>query len=302
MTELASGAVARPVHEIGEIFAVRPVGAYTELTVICPGIAGGFQPGQFVGVSVGAPPGDVTSSMLLRRSFAISGGTPTAAYAGTISFVVATVGAGTRWLVDRQPGQRLDLIGPLGRPFPLPTEPVPVVLVGGGYGTAALIPLAQSLRAQGCDLDVVIGAATAGRLCSELAIRRAVGSVTVTTDDGSAGHAGQVTDVLAAAVQRLGAQVIYACGPMPMLRAIAAIATQHSITAQVAVEEAMACGFGVCMTCVLPVRGDDGRARFVRACTDGPVFDAAKVRFDDVGTLPADLVGADSMGPRRVLR
>ena len=83
---------------------------------------------------------------------------------------------------------------------------------------------------------------------------------------------------------------------MPMLRAVGDVARAHAIRAQVAVEEAMACGIGVCMTCVLPVRGDDGQSRFVRSCVEGPVFDADRVRWADVGTLPADLVGADAMG------
>jgi dihydroorotate dehydrogenase electron transfer subunit len=83
---------------------------------------------------------------------------------------------------------------------------------------------------------------------------------------------------------------------MPMLRAVDAVARAHAIRAQVAVEEAMACGIGVCMTCVLPVRGDDGLSRFVRSCVEGPVFDAERVRWADVGTLPPDLVGADAMG------
>jgi dihydroorotate dehydrogenase electron transfer subunit len=83
---------------------------------------------------------------------------------------------------------------------------------------------------------------------------------------------------------------------MPMLGAVARFAAARGIRAQVAVEEAMACGIGVCMTCVLPVRGDDGRSRFVRSCVDGPVFDGAAVRWEDVGKLPADLVGADAMG------
>ena len=98
------------------------------------------------------------------------------------------------------------------------------------------------------------------------------------------------------AIERISAEVVYACGPMPMLRAVGDVAREHSIRAQVAVEESMACGIGVCMTCVLPVRGDDGQSRFVRSCVDGPVFDADRVRWADVGTLPPDLVGADSMG------
>jgi dihydroorotate dehydrogenase electron transfer subunit len=190
----------------------------------------------------------------------------------------------------------IDIVGPLGNAFPLPAGPSPAVLVGGGYGTAPLIPLANALLANGSAVEVIIGASTSSRLFGELVAKRTVGAVTVTTDDGSAGQQGWVTDVLPAAIERIGAEVVYACGPMPMLRAVGQVAREHAIVAQVAVEEAMACGIGVCMTCVLPVRGDDGRSRFVRSCVDGPVFNADRVRWADVGSLPPDLVGADSMG------
>jgi dihydroorotate dehydrogenase electron transfer subunit len=183
----------------------------------------------------------------------------------------------------------------LGKPFPMPALRAPVVLVGGGYGTASLIPLAQRLIDAACPVEMVIGAATVGRLFGEVVARRTVGTVTVTTDDGSAGVRGWVTDALPAVIARGGARAIYACGPMPMLRAVDEVARAHGIPAQVAVEEAMACGIGVCMTCVLPVRGDDGRTRFVRSCVEGPVFAADRVRFADVGRLPDDLVGADAM-------
>jgi dihydroorotate dehydrogenase electron transfer subunit len=83
---------------------------------------------------------------------------------------------------------------------------------------------------------------------------------------------------------------------MGMLRAVAGLATQAGVPSWVAVEESMACGIGVCMTCVLPVVGEDGRSRFARSCTEGPVFGGDRVRFADVGKLPADLVGADAMG------
>jgi dihydroorotate dehydrogenase electron transfer subunit len=193
-------------------------------------------------------------------------------------------------------GSTLDVVGPLGTAFPLPSGPAPAVLVGGGYGTAPLVPLAQALLAQGSPVRVVIGAGSADRLFGELVMKRLVGEVIVTTDDGSAGLAGLVTDALPDAIREIGAEVVYGCGPMPMLRAVGEIARAHAIHAQVAVEEAMACGIGVCMTCVLPVRGEDGQSRFVRSCVEGPVFDAARVRWDDVGRLPADLVGADAMG------
>ncbi len=281
-----------PVQERAEIFAVQRIGEYYQFTVVAPEIAAGFQPGHFVAVAVGGE----NTAMILRRSFALYGATPGGDFAGTIQFVVAEHGPGTRWLVQRRPGEMLDIVGPLGTPFPLPSGPVPAVLVGGGYGTAPLIPLAKALQAQGSEVEIVLGAATAGRLFGELVAKRTVGTVTVTTDDGSAGFRGLVTDALPEAITRLNAQVVYACGPMPMLRAVGAVARAHAIPAQVAVEESMACGIGVCMTCVLPVRGDDGQSRFVRSCVEGPVFDAARVRWDDVGRLPDDRVGADAMG------
>ena len=283
-----SGAVQ---ERTAEIFAVRRVGEYTEFTVVAPEIAAGFKPGHFVAVAVG---GDNTP-MILRRAFALSGATPSDKFAGTIQFVVAEHGPGTQWLVRQRAGDSLDIVGPLGNPFPLPSGPAPAVLVGGGYGSAPLLPLAQALLVNGSPVEIVLGAATAGRLYGELAAKRLVGRVAVTTDDGSAGDKGVVTDVLPEAIDRINAEIVYACGPMPMLQAVGAIAQKRAIRAQVAVEESMACGIGVCMTCVLPVRGADGKSRFVRSCVDGPVFDALNVRWNDVGHLPPDLLGADVM-------
>jgi dihydroorotate dehydrogenase electron transfer subunit len=281
-----------PCQEQGEIFAVQRAGEYVQFTVVAPGIAAGFRPGHFVAVAVGGE----NTAMVLRRAFAISGATPSDRFAGTVQFVVAEHGPGTRWLVQRQAGDVLDLVGPLGNPFPLPSGPAPAVLVGGGYGSAPLLPLAQALLDNGSPIEFVLGAATAGRLFGEMSAKRLVGRVTITTDDGTAGAKGLVADALPEVIERINAEIIYACGPMPMLRAVGTIAGEHAIRAQVAVEESMACGIGVCMTCVLPVRGDDGKSRFVRSCVEGPVFDARNVRWADVGTLPADLVGAAAMG------
>jgi dihydroorotate dehydrogenase electron transfer subunit len=234
--------------------------------------------------------------MILRRAFALSGATPSERFAGTVQFVVAEHGPGTAGLVGRAAGETLDVVGPLGNPFPIPSGATRAVLVGGGYGSAPLLPLAQVLLDGGSEVEFVLGAATAGRLFGELAAKRMVGRVTVTTDDGSAGEKGLVTDGLPEAIERCAAEIVYACGPMGMLRAVGEIARARAIRAQVAVEESMACGIGVCMTCVLPVRGADGTSRFVRSCVDGPVFDALNVRWADVGRLPADLLGADAMG------
>jgi len=284
-----------PVQAGAEIFSVQRVGEYTHFTLLAPQIARRFRPGQFLAVAVGGE----NTAMGLRRAFAIADAAPRDDYAGTVSFVVAEHGPGTRWLVRQPPGELLDVVGPLGTPFPLPAKPAGVVLVGGGYGSAPLLPLAAALQALECRVEFVLGAATAGRLYGEVLAKRTGAPVTVTTDDGSVGGRGVVTDALPAAIERVGAEVVYACGPMGMLRAVGAVARDHAIHAQVAVEEAMACGIGVCMTCVLPVRdrsSGDGVSRFVRSCVEGPVFDAFDVRWDDVGRLPADLLGADAMG------
>jgi len=281
-----------PVQETGEIFDVTRLGEYTQFTIVAPGVARSFQAGQFVAVGVGGP----DTSMLLRRAFALYGVKTGAEFAGTIQLVLAAHGRGTEWLVAQKAGAKLDLVGPLGVPFPLPRDGVPAVLVGGGYGTAPLIPLAEKLIEQGSELEIIVGAATVGKLFGEMQAKRLVGKVTVTTDDGSAGQRGWVTDPLPSAIERLGAQIVYACGPMAMLHAVGEVAKEHAVPAHVAVEEAMACGIGVCMTCVLPVRGSDGVSRFVRSCVEGPIFEAGRVRWADVGTLPADLHGADGMG------
>ena len=113
------------------------------------------------------------------------------------------------------------------------------------------------------------------------------------------GVRGLVTDVLGQAIHEGRTDVIYACGPMGMLRQVTAIAGRYDIPAQVLVEEQMACGTGVCMTCVLPVVGEDGVTRMVRSCVDGPVFRGDLVRWDDVGTIPFDALGAPGWKPRR---
>jgi dihydroorotate dehydrogenase electron transfer subunit len=151
------------------------------------------------------------------------------------------------------------------------------------------------LRGRDCRVDFVLGASTEERIFGALEGKRMSASISLTTEDGSVGHQGVVTDVLDKAVERAGAAVIYACGPMPMLRAIAEYARANGLHSQCAVEESMACGVGVCMTCVLPVIGEDGETRMARACVDGPVFNGDDVRWADVGTIPPETVGAPAM-------
>jgi dihydroorotate dehydrogenase electron transfer subunit len=270
------------------VLATKRVGAYHHLTIVAEGVIDRFRPGQFVAVAVG---GD-TSGTLLRRAFSIHGGRGAGVYGPTVEIVVAVVGAGTRWLAERQPRDRLDIVGPLGRPFALPQEPVTCALVGGGYGSAPLFSLAEALHDRGCGVHMVLGAATESRLFGTLDARRSTRSVTVTTDDGSVGIKGLATDPLPDLLDRHDVEVVYACGPMAMLRAVAAVGRRRGVWTQTLVEESMACGVGVCMTCVLPVVGANGITTMARSCVEGPVFAGDKVRWDDVGTVPDDAFGA----------
>jgi dihydroorotate dehydrogenase electron transfer subunit len=285
LTRPAPPAAQPPVQRVVEVSGRRPVGAYVELTLAAPELAERAEPGQFVAIAIGGP----TSALLLRRSIAISG-----ADGGAVTVVVAPKGPGSTWLAGLPVGSTVDVVGPLGRPFPPAPAGTRALLVGGGYGAAALVGLAARLREQGHEVDAVAGAATADRLCSVPELEEVADRVAVTTDDGTAGRRGMVT----LPVEELlpGAGIVYACGPMPMLRAVAEAATARGVPSYVAVEESMACGIGVCMTCVLPVIGEDGRTRFSRSCTEGPIFGGDRVRFADVGKLPYDVVGADAMG------
>jgi dihydroorotate dehydrogenase electron transfer subunit len=277
-----------PVQVNGEVLSLRRVGAYYAMTIVAPGVAELAKPGQFVTIAVGGP----DTGMLMRRPFSIYQIRERGVYGGTVEIIFSIEGRGTSWLAARQAHEFVDIVGPLGRPFSLPREPATCVLVGGGYGTAPLFPLADALRARGCRVDFVIGAAKEDRLFGALDAKRISATLTVTTDDGSVGHRGWVSDVLPDVLASSKADVVYACGPMPMLHSVSRIAEAAGIACQIAVEELMACGIGVCMTCVLPVIGDDGQTRMVRSCVDGPVFHGDRVRFDDIGTIPTDTVGA----------
>lgn len=277
-----------PVQVRGEVLSNRRAGEYHQLTVVAPGVAEQVRPGHFVALAVGGE----TSAHLLRRAFSVYRTQDRGVYGGTIDIVFAEHGAGTRWLSRVRQHDSLDVVGPLGKPFALPKEPVTCTMVGGGYGSAPLFTLAEQLRERGCRVDFVLGAATEGRLFGVLEAKRMSQSVAVTTEDGSLGERGRVTDVLPALLDRTGSDVVYACGPMGMLAAVADLAARFGAHSQCAVEEAMACGIGVCMTCVLPVVGDDGVTRMVRSCVDGPVFRGDRVRWNAVGTVPADTWGA----------
>ncbi|WP_042406603.1 dihydroorotate dehydrogenase electron transfer subunit [Streptacidiphilus carbonis] len=281
--------MAHPLQLRAEVLGITAAGAYQQLLLHAPGVAARVRPGHFAALAVGGE----DSSMLLRRAFWIHRADPAAE---TVSLVVAERGRGTRELLRSRVGGTVDLVAPLGTAFPQPAGPMTALFVAGGYGSAPLFALAEQIAAQGGAVGFILGATTAERLFGVETARALTPDVLVTTDDGSAGIKGLATLPLAEAVKAIGAQAVYSCGPAAMLRAVTEVATAEGARSFCAVEERMACGVGVCMTCVLPVVGEDGVSRFVRSCVDGPCFDGTRVRWDDIGTIPADVDGAAAMG------
>jgi dihydroorotate dehydrogenase electron transfer subunit len=264
---------------LAPIVSNKKVGQYHQIIINIGDLAALCKPGNFVAINVG---GD-SSSMILRRAFAISRVSVNSTFGGTMELIAAPHGEGSKWLCAQGEGAVLDIVAPLGTAFGIPTEPVPVLLVGGGYGSAPLFGLAEVLNARGCRVDMLLGASTASKIYAPMEGKRAVNSMRIYTEDGSMGQVGRVTDPIAEIIKDLDIAVVYSCGPMQMLSAITKITDRLAVVHQCAVEEAMACGIGVCMTCVLPVENEDGTVSMLRSCIDGPVMDGSKVQWSLVG-------------------
>lgn len=275
-TSSVQGRSTGPLRAQCEVLAYRRIGGYHSLTFVAPEIAERAEPGQFVSLGVGA-------GAVLRRPFSIYQVSQHGPWAGTVEIVFDVVGKGTAWLAARSKHDVVDVVGPLGRPFPLPKQAVNCLLVGGGYGAAPLLYLAQVLTLQGLRADLVLGAKSQERIFNPIDAKRVAASAQFATEDGTLGTEGVVTDLMPKVLDSSGSGVVYACGPMAMLAAVSRVAMDRGIPVQVAVEEAMACGTGVCYTCVLPVRRKD-EVRNLRACMEGPVFNGARVEWDMVGT------------------
>jgi dihydroorotate dehydrogenase electron transfer subunit len=280
-----------PVQVRATVLTVRRVDAYHALTLVAPGIAARFRPGQFITLAVGGQ----QTAMLGRRAFTVHDIRPD--HGGTVEFVFEARGPGTRWLAALHARDVLDAVGPLGRPFPVPRDPSRCLLLGVGYGSAPLFALAARLRERACTVDFLLGGQSADRVFGALTARRTGRSATVVTSDGSLGARGAVSDMLEQVIREARTEVIYASAPMPDLRAVTSLASRYDIPVQASVDVAMACGTGVCMGCVLPVTGTDGITRIVRSCLDGPVFRGDLVRWDDLGTIPFDALGAPGWKP-----
>lgn len=227
-----------------------------------------IEPGQFVNVRVAV---DDSTDPLLRRPFSLYRRFAN----GDWSIVYRVVGRGTQALSRVRPGDSIDVLGPLGNGFRRVEGAKKVLLVGGGVGVPPLHFLAQALAGE-VELKAILGFATE-RLAFGITEFAALGiEAEVATDDGSLGHKGLVTDLLQPLIQDGTWDGVYACGPRPMLQAVARISSQAGVPAQLAFEEMMGCGVGACLSCVIPVRTGGG-VEYQRVCKEGPVFSGEEV-------------------------
>jgi dihydroorotate dehydrogenase electron transfer subunit len=231
----------------------------------CPEIAAISRPGQFVmlKVSRGVDP-------LLRRPFSICG----VQGKDLVCILYRVVGRGTTILSETGDGEMLSVIGPLGRGFELPERDKKALLVAGGIGVAPIFFLAQAMK--GRDMEIMTGFKSSGEIIEAGKISDPSISMSVATDDGTAGYAGTVADLLKAYLDHNPdeSSYIYACGPLQMLKSVVSIADDRDIPCQVSMESAMACGLGACQGCAIKVFSREGETRYYHVCKDGPVFPA----------------------------
>jgi dihydroorotate dehydrogenase electron transfer subunit len=208
------------------------------------------------------------------------------------SILFFVTGKRTRELAELRPGDRLDMLGPLGNGFDLSTGARDVAIVAGGVGLASVLLPAQALVRSGARVRLFYGARSAKLLVDAPRFVDAGCEVLVATNDGSSGHHGFITDVLARTAGRQLPDAILACGPTPMLRAVARVADELGVRAQLSLEETFACGVGGCWGCVVPLTRESAQAPgfpsaeaggsdvvYARICKEGPVFWADELRW-----------------------
>ena len=253
--------------------------AYSVLVLDAPQIAAAAQPGQFVMLKPTR-----STDPLLRRPFSVfeiirdAAGAPSA-----ISILNKRGGVGTSLLYDVERGATVGCLGPLGRPFEAVPPPAQAWMVAGGVGLAPFVTLATRLQQLGTPTTLFYGARSAGELYYIDLFEQLGVQTVLTTEDGSRGIAGRVTAPLAQALATAahGAEIrLYVCGPTPMMRAVAALASQHHRRCDVSLEQVMGCGMGGCYSCVVLTRDAGQPAHFVRSCIDGPVFDATRIVWE----------------------
>lgn len=234
-----------------------------------------FEPGQFVMLSPGAEGAASRTDPFLPRPMAVYQARAAEGDGCEVEVLYKLAGRGTSLLSTAREHDAISLVGPLGHGFPLPPPRARAVVVGGGTGVASLYELAARAAATG-DVRVLLGA----RSARDLAIARDFAALPlrlrIATEDGSRGHAGLVTQLLAEELATSDPVLVYACGPTPMMRRAAEMAAAARQGCLVSLESPMACGVGVCLGCAVPLRA--GGLGLV--CRDGPVFEAARVDWE----------------------
>jgi dihydroorotate dehydrogenase electron transfer subunit len=230
-----------------------------------------FLPGQFTMVRM-----PDRSDLLLRRPYSFC---DSRFEDRTFSLLVKIAGKGTKALTELPIGGRISCLGPLGSAFRLPDVGRKPVVVAGGVGIAPFVAFCRVLAKRGEAATVLLG----GRSAHDLYLRsvfEALGmSVRTSTEDGTHGHRGLVTELLARALEQDEPMELYSCGPTPMLLRVAAMARDKGIPHQVSLERRMGCGMGCCLGCVVYTRTESG-GEYLRSCTEGPVFDADSVAWE----------------------
>ena len=239
-----------------------PAPGMFDLELRCPELTRLAVPGQFVHISV---PG-----FFLRRPISICA---VNREEGTLRLVFEVRGEGTRALSRFSPSERLNVLGPLGNGFALP-QGARVIAVGGGIGTPPMLALAEHY---GADCTAILGFRSAGTAILEEDFAHTGARVLLCTDDGTRGEQGLVTAPLERLLRQGGVDIVYACGPAPMLRGIKELAGRYGVRCQVSLEERMACGVGACLGCACKTRGENGEIIHRHVCKDGPVFEAGEV-------------------------
>lgn len=269
MTEART--LAPPERRLAEVLESRRVGAYTLITAADAGGPADPRPGQFYMLATGAQwGGGSTERPYLPRAFSFARARPRPGGGADLDFLLEDVGPGTHRLGLLGAGEPLALVGPLGAGFGPAAGDRQPVLVGGGIGTAPLLCLHDELIEVGAAPTVILGFRSGAHAEVVALFER---EVTLSTDDGSAGRPGLVTEPLRERLEGGPPATVYACGPPPMLEAVRALCAEQAVPAQLALESGMACGFGACFGCVVPTR--EG---YIRVCVDGPVVEGARLR------------------------
>jgi len=262
-----------PANRISSLVGREGIGGpYFLLTFLHPEVAAEAKPGQFVMIKAGE-----SAEPPLRRPFSIMDASPERE---TFTLFVKAIGPGSRALSALPLGGVAQCLGPLGRPFSLPPIGSEPLLVAGGYGVAPFHLLGRELARRGAPpAHLFYGGRTRADL--PLVDRLSDGGLRVVpaTEDGSLGAHGRVTVPLEAHLEtHPGAARLYACGPDAMMHKVARIAAARALPAEVSLDPWMGCGVGTCLGCVVRVQGeDDARWKYRCACTEGPVFDSARV-------------------------